>query len=121
MASMFTPAPIKPTVPYSVFESIDIRLGTIRAVNDVSGSRKLLSLIVSFGDHDRQILVGMKREREDAGQLVGRQALFVVNLEPKVIAGQRSEGMVFDIGFADDVVPALAVPERPLPDGMRAG
>jgi tRNA-binding EMAP/Myf-like protein len=53
--------------------------------------------------------------------LVGRQALFVVNLEPKPMAGRISEGMLLDIGYADDLVPALAVPERSLPNGSRAG
>jgi tRNA-binding protein len=47
--------------------------------------------------------------------------LFVVNLPPKKMMGQVSEGMLFDIGYADGVLPALAVPERPVPDGARAG
>ena len=52
---------------------------------------------------------------------MGAQALFVVNLEPRKIRGELSEGMLFDIGFADGVPPALAVPERPVPNGTRAG
>ena len=63
----------------------------------------------------------MKLERSNPQELVGRQALFVVNLEPKDMAGEVSEGMVLDIGYADGLKPALAVPERPLPDGARAG
>ena len=63
----------------------------------------------------------MKRERPDPSELVGRQALFVVNLEPRKMMGEISEGMVFDLGYADGVLPALAVPERPVPDGTRAG
>jgi len=117
----FTPAPVKPPVALSVLESLDIRLGTIRAVDDVPGSRKLIRLTVSFGDHTRRILAGMKQERADPRELMGRQALFVVNLEPKRMAGELSEGMVFDIGYADGLLPALAIPERELPDGARAG
>jgi hypothetical protein len=37
------------------------------------------------------------------------------------MAGELSEGMLLEIGFADGVIPALAVPERPVPDGTRAG
>jgi methionine--tRNA ligase beta chain len=117
----FAPAPIKPTVAVSVLEAIDVRLGTITAVDDVAGSRKLIRLTVTFGDHSRQILAGIKQERPNPSELVGRQALFVVNLEPKRMAGELSEGMLFDIGYADGLVPALAVPERALPDGARAG
>ena len=62
-----------------------------------------------------------KQERPDAPELVGRQALFVVTLEPKAMAGAVSEGMLLDIGYADGLVPALAVPERRLPNGSRAG
>lgn len=117
----FVPAPVKPPVAFSVLDSLDIRLGTITAVRDVQGSRKLLELTVDFGDHSRRILAGMKQERADATELIGRQALFVVNLEPKAMAGTVSEGMVLDIGYADGLVPALAVPERSLPNGSRAG
>jgi methionine--tRNA ligase beta chain len=117
----FVPAPLKPPIAISVLDTIDVRLGTIRSVDAVAGSTKLVKLTVTFGDHTRQILAGMRREREDVTALVGRQALFVVNLEPKRMAGELSEGMLFDIGHADGLSPALAVPERVLPDGARAG
>jgi tRNA-binding protein len=113
--------PIKPTIPFSVLEPIDIRVGTIQAVDDVPASKKLVRLTVSFGDHTRRILAGLKQERPDLTVLVGRQALFVVNLEARMMAGEMSEGMLFDIGYADGVVPVLAVPETPVPDGTRAG
>jgi len=116
-----TPSPIKPPVPFSALEALDIRVGTIEAVEDVPDSRKLLRLTVNFGDHRRRILSGMKGERSDPREIVGRQALFVVNLEPRKMAGEVSEGMLFDLGFADGIPPALAVPERPVPDGTRAG
>ena len=66
-------------------------------------------------------MVGMKKERQDPKEVQGKQALFVVNLEPKSMMGVLSEGMVFDIGYADGITPVLAVPERPVPNGVRAG
>jgi tRNA-binding protein len=116
-----TPVAIKPTITMDVLEKIDIRVGTILAVEDVAGSDKLLQLKVSFGDHTRTILSGMKQERANPQEIVGRQALFVLNLEPRKMRGILSEGMLFDAGFADGVLPALLSPERPLPDGTRAG
>ncbi len=115
------PVPIKPPIPFSALELIDIRVGTIQAVDDVPASKKLVRLTVSFGDHTRRILAGLKQERPDLTLLAGRQALFVVNLEPRMMAGEMSEGMLFDIGYADGVVPVLAVPETLVPDGTRAG
>jgi len=117
----FAPAPVKPTISFDQFEALDIRLGTIRSVDDVPDSSKLVALRVSFGDHERTILAGLKQEREDTSALEGVQALFVVNLAPRKMAGMTSEGMLFDMGYADGVPPALALPEHPLPDGVRAG
>lgn len=116
-----TPAPIKPTVPLSALDALDIRIGTIEAVEDVAKSDKLVRLTVHLGDHRRTILAGMKRERTDPTEILGRQALFVVNLPPRKMMGETSEGMLLDIGFADGLIPALAVPERRVPDGVRAG
>jgi tRNA-binding EMAP/Myf-like protein len=90
-------------------------------VADVPGSDKLVQLRVSFGDHERTIVAGMKQERADSREIEGRQALFVVNLAPRKMRGVVSEGMLFDVGYADGLRPVLAVPEGPVPDGTRAG
>ena len=115
-----TPAPVKPTIPLSVMEQIDIRVGTIRSVEDVAGSDKLMCLRVGFGDHERNIVAGIRLEREDPRELEGHQALFVINLQPRKMFGVLSQGMLFDIGFSDGLRPVLAIPETPVPDGCRA-
>lgn len=118
---MMAIAPIKPLIAIADLDKIDIRVGTILSVEDVTGSDKLLKLTVDLGNVHRTILAGMKQERENPQELVGTQALFVVNLEPRKMMGQVSEGMLFDIGYADGLTPVLAVPERRIPDGTRAG
>ena len=115
------PAPIKDTIDFGTFESVDIRVGTIESVDEVANSNKLVKLTVDFGDHSRSILAGMKQERDDPREVEGKQALFVVNLAPREMAGEVSEGMLFDIGYADGVTPVLATPEAPVPNGCRAG
>ena len=119
--SDFTPAPIKPLITIAAVEALDIRVGEILAVDNVERSSKLVRLRVSFGDHERTILAGLRKERENTAELVGRQTLFIVNLEPKSMAGEVSQGMLFDLGYADGLLPALAVPERSMPNGARAG
>lgn len=114
-------APVKPTIPFALLEKVDIRVGTIELVQDVEGSDKLVKLTVDFGDHKRTILVGMKKEREEPKEIEGKQALFVINLEPKKIMGEVSEGMLLDIGYADGIKPVLALPEEEVPNGVRAG
>jgi tRNA-binding protein len=115
------PAPIKPPITFDQLEAIDIRIGTIRSVDNVPGADRLMALRVGFGDHERTIVVGLKTERADPREIVGKQALFVVNLPPRNMKGILSEGMLFDLGYADGLIPALAMPERLMPDGARAG
>jgi tRNA-binding protein len=117
-----TPAPIKPAISFDDLDKLDIRIGTIVRVEDIEESNKLLRLIVDFGDHQRTILAGMKKERENPEEIEGKRALFVVNLEPRRMMGEFSEGMLFDIGYADGLEkPALAMPEHDVPNGARAG
>jgi tRNA-binding EMAP/Myf-like protein len=61
----------------------------------------------------------MRRERHNPKEVEGKQALFVINLEPKKMMDEVSEGMLLDIGYADGIKPVLAVPESP--KGTRAG
>jgi len=116
-----TPAQVKPAVTVEDLEKLDIRVGTIVKVEEVPKSARLARLTVDFGDHRRTVLAGIRKERADPREIEGRQALFVVNLPPRAMAGETSEGMLFDIGFADGVTPVLAVPEKPVPNGARAG
>jgi tRNA-binding protein len=117
----FKVSPVKPPIELADLERIDVRVGSILSVEDVPGSDKLVKLTVSFGDHERTILAGMKQERENPKEIEGKQALFVVNLPPRKMMGHVSEGMLFDIGHADGLTPVLAVPEKQIPEGTRAG
>src|SRR4029077_14558337 len=117
----FIAAPVKPLVGITALEALDIRVGTIENGEEVSRSEKVMRLTVNFGDHTRTILAGIKKERANPRELEGRQALFVINLEPRKMAGEVCVTLMFDIGYADGVDPALAVPERPVPNGTRAG
>ena len=84
-------------------------------------SDKLMKLTVDFGDHTRSILAGIKQERKDPCEIEGKQALFVVNLPERKMAGELSQGMLFDIGYEDKLTPCLAMPEIEIPNGSRAG
>jgi len=118
---MMRPAALKPTISMDGLNQIDVRVGTILSVAHVSNSENLVQLRVSFGDHQHTIVAGLKTELANPREIEGRQALFVVNLAPRKMRGVLSQGMLFDIGYADGVRPVLAVPESPVPDGTRAG
>ena len=116
-----TPAQVKPTISPELLNQINVRVGTVESVKDVANSEKLVALRVNFGDHERTVLAGMKRERANPREIEGKQALFVVNLPPRKMAGVVSEGMLFDFGYLDGITPVLAVPESRVPNGSRAG
>lgn len=114
-------APIKALITFDDLAKLDIRVGTILKVSAVEKSGKLMKLSVDFGDHKRTILAGIKQEREDPFEIEGKQALFVLNLPDRKMAGEVSQGMLFDIGYEDKQLPCLVMPEVPMPNGCRAG
>jgi len=113
--------PVKPIINFSDLEKVDIRVGTIEKVEDIEKSDKLVKTTVDFGDFKRIIIVGIKKERQNPKEIEGKQALFVVNLAPKEMFGLISEGMFLDIGYSNDIIPVLAIPEKEVPDGVCAG
>jgi methionine--tRNA ligase beta chain len=112
---------VKPTIDFSDFEKLDIRVGMIEKVEDIEKSDKLVRLTVDFGEFKRNILVGLKKERENPKEIEGKQALFIVNLAPRKMMGEDSEGMLFDIGYSNEIIPVLAMPEKEVPNGTCAG
>lgn len=122
MTDQIKTAPVKPNITIDDLDKIDVRVGRIVLVEDVENSKKLIKMTVDFGDFTRTILSGMKEEREDPkAEIEGKQALFVVNMAPRKMAGEVSEGMIYDIGYEDGILPVLAVPESEVPNGVRLG
>lgn len=112
---------VKKTISIKDLDKIDIRVGRILKVEDVEKSNNLVKLTVSFGDFERTIVSGMKNERKNVKEIEGKQALFVVNLEPREIFGITSCGMVYDVGYENGILPVLAMPEKEVPDGVSLG
>lgn len=112
---------VKPEITMTDLDKLDIRVGTIKLVEDITKSDKMIKMTVDFGSFERIILVGMKKERENPKEVEGKQALFVVNLAPKKMFGIVSHGMLFDIGYENGIIPVLAMPEKPVPNGVQAG
>lgn len=99
-------AEIKPTIAVADIEKLDVRIGTILRVEDIAGSRKLMKLVVDFGDQERAIVAGIKQEREDPQEIEGLQALFVVNLPAQKMA---NEAMLSAIGPLERSCDSLSV------------
>lgn len=82
-------------VTFKEFEKMDIRVGTIKGVQAHPQADKLYLLLINFGkeDLDRQIIAGIK-EFYKPEQLIGKKVVVLVNLEPKMLRGIESQGMI---------------------------
>ncbi len=108
----------KEIITYDTFAKLDIALGTILSVEYIEGADKLLKLMVDVGEENpRQILSGIREYFEDVQILVGKQCPFLINLEPRVIRGLESQGMI--LASDHDDVFALLEPSAQLPAGTR--
>lgn len=98
------------------FSKIELRVGTVLEATEVAGSEKLIKQLVDFGDEKRQILSGIKKWYKPA-QLVGKQFVYVTNLEPRVMMGFESQGMILCVG---DEKPIPLKPIKAVPNGSAA-
>lgn len=99
------------------FKNADIRVGTVVVAELVPDADKLLRLEVDFGeDSNRQIVSGI-RDYVSPEEIKGRQLLFIVNLEPRIIRGLVSNGMLLAVGEGDQF--SLVVPDKKVNPGSR--
>jgi len=121
----------KPRITIDEFSKIEVKVGTVQNAERVPDTDKLLKLMVDFGPSFaeategkeekrdiRQIVSGIVKYVSDPGELVGRQLAFVTNLEPRMLRGLESNGMLFAVG--SDETFAFLTPDRSVPPGTSA-
>jgi len=101
-------------ISFEEFGRLDIRVGTVLSAEPVPKSNKLLKLQVDIGSEKRQVVAGMA-QFYSAEDLVGKQVIVVVNLEPAKIFGIESNGMILAAG--DEA--SLLVPLKPVNAGEK--
>jgi len=97
---------------------LDLRIGKIVTAVKVDGSEKLLKLEVDFGEEvgQRQIISGIAKSYEPEF-LIGKQALFIANLEPREIMSLQSNGMILCATL--DNLPIILQPEKEVLPGTK--
>ncbi len=110
-------------ITYDEFKKMDIRVGTIREIEPVPETDKLLRCQIDFGEVDeegknklRQIVSGIREYYPEYEKLIGKQVLYIVNLEPRTIKGFESHGMLMAVD-GQDGNPVFLVPDREVPPG----
>ncbi len=109
----------KPLISLDDFKKLDLRIGKILSAERVPQTDKLLRLSVDLGEGgSRQIVSGIAAYFPDLTELIGKECLFVANLEPRVIRGLESQGMIL-AATDDEGRFSLLHPSRDVPAGMR--
>jgi tRNA-binding protein len=75
------------------FWKFKMRVGLVKDAERVPRSRKLIKLVVDFGDEERVVVAGIG-DQYSPEDLKGKKMIFVVNLKPKLIAGVESQAML---------------------------
>lgn len=105
-----------PTVNYDDFAKLELRVARIVGAREHPNANKLLLLQIQVGDVEKQIVAGI-RGHYTPEQLVGRQIVVVNNLEPAVIRGETSNGML--LAASDEQGVVLLRPDRDCAPGSK--
>lgn len=105
----------KSQISLEEFQKVDLRVGKILEVEELSGKSSLYKLHITLGNETRDIVAGIKDAYDDKDQLVGKNIIVVANLTPKHVAGVSSKGMLLaaDVGGR----PILIIPDKEVPAG----
>lgn len=106
----------KPPITYETFSQLDLRIATVLEAREHPNANKLLLLKVQVGDVVKQIVAGIKAHYAPE-TLVGTQIVIVNNLEPAMLRGEESQGMLLAASDATSVV--LLRPEKPISSGAK--
>ena len=103
-------------ISFEEFQKIDLRVGKIIEAEKIASSEKLLKLKVDFGGEKRQLVAGIAKfyQPED---LIGKEIVVVVNLEPKNLMGIESQGML--LAADDKGKPVLLRPDKEVLPGSK--
>jgi len=102
-------------ISYDDFAKLEIKIGKVISAENIPGADKLLKLVFDIGGEERQILAGIAEFYPDPSVLVGKEMPVLLNLEPRKMRGEMSNGMILAIGSDDSIV--LLKPESEVPPG----
>lgn len=104
-------------ISYDDFQKLDLRTAKILEAEKIDGSEKLLKLQIDLGGEKRQLVAGVGKVYGPEN-LIGRQIVIIVNLEPRVIFGVESNGMLLAADGGDEN-PVLLMPDKEVESGSK--
>ena len=101
------------------FKKIELRIAKIVDVRDLPGADRIWHLVIDIAGQTREIVAGVKKKYPDREALLGRSIVVIQNLEPAVIRGVTSHGMLLAAKSGEDLV--LLGPDQPIASGAVVG
>jgi len=101
-------------ITFDDFKKIELKIAKVLEAEEVPGAEKLLKLQIDLGSEKRQIVAGIKKSYQ-VKDLIGREIVVVVNLEPRMVMGIESNGML--LAASDDTGPVLLGPYKDVVPG----
>lgn len=111
---------VNPKITYDDFAKVEIKAGKILTAEKIPETDKLLRLTVDFAESSpRQIVSGISMYFPEPSTLIGKTCMFVTNLEPRMLKGFESNGMLFALSTPDGNF-SLLEPNSSIPAGTKA-
>ena len=101
-------------IKFEDFQKVELKIAKVLEAGRVEGSDKLLKLKVSLGEEERQIIAGIGKSYEP-DFLIGKEIAIVANLEPRMLMGLESQGMI--LAAKGEAGPVVLFPEKEVPPG----
>ncbi len=96
-------------ITFEEFKKLELKVAEIKEVSDHPNADRLYVITVDLGDKTKQVVAGIKSAYSKE-ELVGKQVVVVDNLEPAILRGVESQGMI--LAAADETGMAIVAPER---------
>ena len=103
-------------INFDDFQKLEIKVGTILEAEKIEGADKLLKLLIDLGEEKRTIVAGIA-ESYRPKSIVGKQVPILTNLEPRVLRGVESQGMILAAVIDEKAI--LLKPTKKVPNGTK--
>ncbi len=105
-------------ISYPDFKKVDLRIGQIKSVKIHPNAERLYILVVDLGkgEHDIQLVAGLRQHYQEE-ELIGKKVVVVRNLEPHILRGVESQGMLLAAVFQNNV--SLIQPDKDIETGAK--
>ncbi|MDO8468116.1 MAG: hypothetical protein Q7S56_04185 [Nanoarchaeota archaeon] len=110
---------MKPEINFNDFEKLDLRIATIKKVEEIPSADKLYKLVLDVGDLGERIVCAGIKQYYHIKDLKGKQVVYLANLAPRMLKGIQSSGMILAASTEGHESVILLQPEEKIDDGSK--